>query len=30
MSFSKSAKMHKICLVLFIYDYNRVRNNNRN
>ena len=30
MSFSKSAKMHKICLALFIYDYNRSRNNNLN
>ncbi len=29
MSFSKSVKMHKICLALFIYDYNRSRNNNR-
>jgi insertion element IS1 protein InsB len=30
MSFSKSVKMHKICLALFIYDYNRSRSNNRN
>jgi insertion element IS1 protein InsB len=29
MSFSKNVKMHKICLALFIYDYNRSRNNNR-
>jgi insertion element IS1 protein InsB len=28
LSFSKSEKMHKICLVLFIHDYNRLNADN--
>ena len=25
LSFSKSGRMHKVCLLLFVYDYNRSR-----